>query len=346
MPRGEQIIRHWNLLRTLQTRGEGVPLARLAEEFGVSERTIQRDFELLEELGFPVDFNEDDYGKRFWRLPPDYLRTGSLVLSLTEAVSLHLAEGLFAPLSGTHFADGLESALAKIRALVPARALDYFSGLGDILQVRPFAATDYSALKDFIRAFDQGAQECRSVEVEYRSLWRDATYTTLYDPYGLVLHLDDLFAVGWSHRADAIRIFKLSRVRSAALTDRPFERPADFDLAGFFRSSFGIVQADREPVEIAVQFTGVAAAVVEERIWHDSQRLEWLPAEANLFDREPHETEALVATFRLAEVIEFKRWLKGFGDQAVVLQPHWLREEIRQELLAAAQQYGSQASTP
>ena len=339
MPRGEQIIRHWNLLRTLQTRGEGIPLAQLAGEFGVSERTIQRDFELLEELGFPIDYDEDDYGKRFWRLPPDYLRTGSLVLSLTEAVSLHLAERLFAPLSGTHFAEGLDTILSKIRSLIPAKALDHFAGLADTLHVRPFAATDYTALKEFLRALDQGAQECRTVEVQYRSLWRDATYTTLYDPYGLVLHLDDLFAVGRSHRAGAIRIFKLSRVRAATLTDQTFERPDDFDLGGFFRSSFGIIQASQEPVEIAVQFKGVAAAVVEERIWHDSQKLEWLPAEPNLFDRQNNETDALVATFHLAEVIEFKRWLKGFGDQAVVLRPDWLREEIRQELLVAAAQY-------
>ena len=83
----------------------------------------------------------------------------------------------------------------------------------------------------------------------------------------------------------------------------------------------------------------MAAAVVEERIWHDSQKLEWLPAEPNLFDRQNNETDALVATFHLAEVIEFKRWLKGFGDQAVVLRPDWLREEIRQELLVAAAQY-------
>lgn len=339
MPRGEQIIRHWNLLRTLQTRGEGIPLARLAEEFEVSERTIQRDFELLQQLGFPVDFEEDEYARRFWRLPHDFFRTGPLVLSLTEAVSLHLAERLFAPLSGTHFAEGLDGILDKIRSLIPAKALDHFSGLGDTLHVRPFAATDYSGHTDHLRALDQGAQECRSVEVEYRSLWRDDTYTTLYDPYGLVLHLDDLFAIGRSHRADAIRIFKISRVRSATLTDQTFERPDDFDLGGFFRSSFGIIQTSGEPVEIAVQFKGVAAAVVEERIWHDSQKLEWLPSEPNLFNQDGHGNDALIATFNLAEVIEFKRWLKGFGDQAVVLRPDWLREEIRRELLSAATHY-------
>jgi len=53
MPQGEQIQRQWNLLRALQTRGEGIPLAQLAQDFEVSPRTIQRDLELLQELGFP-----------------------------------------------------------------------------------------------------------------------------------------------------------------------------------------------------------------------------------------------------------------------------------------------------
>jgi len=57
--RGEQITA-WNLLRMLQTRGEGIPLDQLARRPGVSERTLQRDLELLQELGFPVEYGEDD----------------------------------------------------------------------------------------------------------------------------------------------------------------------------------------------------------------------------------------------------------------------------------------------
>lgn len=339
MPRGEQIQRQWNLLRMLQTRGEGIPLAQLAHDCDVSERTIQRDLELLQELGFPVEFGEDEYGKRFWRMPSNFFKTGPLTLSLTEAISLHLAEQMFAPLAGTHFVEGLQSVQEKIRSLMPAKAMDYFSGLGSTLLVRAVAATDFSRHADIIKTLHKAILDERTVEVEYHALWRRDRYKTLYDPYGLVLYMDDLFAVGRSHRADAVRIFKVSRILSVGPAGAGFERPDDFDLERFFRGSFGIIQSNQEPVEIAVQFKGVAAAVVEERIWHDSQKLEWLPATANLFDHEPEKCDSLVATFKLAEVIEFKKWLKGFGDQAVILRPDWLRKEIHDELLAAAARY-------
>jgi predicted DNA-binding transcriptional regulator YafY len=60
MARGGQIHRHLNLLRTLQTRGVGIPLAQLAQDFEVSDRTIQIDLESLQELGFPVEYEEDE----------------------------------------------------------------------------------------------------------------------------------------------------------------------------------------------------------------------------------------------------------------------------------------------
>jgi predicted DNA-binding transcriptional regulator YafY len=346
MAQGEQIQRHWNLLRMLQTEGEGRPLAQLATDLGVSERTIQRDLEMLEELGVPIDFDEDEYGKRFWRVPPSFFRTGAVSLSVTEAISLHLARRSFDPLKGTPFAEGLDSVLQKINSLIPQKARDYFGSLSSMIIVRPLAATDYSQHTQQIRIIDQAIREGITVQISYRSLWRQQQYETHFDPYGLVLHLDDLFLVGRSHRANDLRVFKISRILGVQTTRAHFERPAGFDLEALFASSFGIVRSDRTPVRVSVRFSGPAAQMVEERIWHDSQRLQWLPAEQTLFERDqrPEDTaaddhEALVATFELADLAEFKRWLKGFGDQAVILSPDWFRNEVREELLKAAARY-------
>ena len=58
MARGELILRQWNLLKMLQTRGEGISLRDLAEQLEVSERTIQRDFEVLQELGIDAQLEQ------------------------------------------------------------------------------------------------------------------------------------------------------------------------------------------------------------------------------------------------------------------------------------------------
>ena len=86
--------------------------------------------------------------------------------------------------------------------------------------------------------------------------------------------------------------------------------------------------------------SGAAAALVEERVWHESQRLERLPVEDTLFEELKDEPHAVLATFRLSDLVEFKRWIKGFGEQAEVLKPTSLRREMREELLAASRRHG------
>jgi predicted DNA-binding transcriptional regulator YafY len=339
MARGELILRQWNLLKMLQTRGEGMPLRDIADAFEVSERTVQRDFEVLQELGFPIEYEEDEFGKRFWRLPHDFFRTGPLVVGITEAISLHLAEKMLDPLAGTMLAEGLQSMLEKIRSLVPAKALDYFAELDNTVHVRRLGTTDYTAHADAIRVLLDNARKEVTVNVAYRSLWRKQAYATHFDPYGLVIFDGDLFVLGRSHRAADLRILKIARITSVEPTTEVFERPTDFRLADHFRASFGIVHTGGEPVEVVARFSGSAAALVSEREWHESQQLAWLDAEATLFDEVPDEPEAVLATFQLGNTVEFKKWIKGFGAEAEVVRPDWLREELRNELLAAARRY-------
>lgn len=339
MARGELILRQWNLLKMLQTRGEGLTLRDIAADLDVSERTVQRDFEVLQELGFPINFEEDEVGKRFWRLPADFFRSGPLVLGITEAVSLHLAERLLDPLAGTMLAEGLQSVLDKIRSLVPAKALDYFADLDSTVYVRRVGKVDYTTHADSIRVLLDAARKELTVDVTYCSLWRKEAYETRFDPYGLVLFDGDLFILGHSHRADALRILKVARIASAESTAEPFERPADFRLADHFQASFGIVHTGGALIEVVAKFTGSTAALVCEREWHESQQLTWLDSEAPLFNEIPDEPEAVMATFQLGNTVEFKRWIKGFGVEAELVRPDWLRREIRDELLAAARRH-------
>ncbi len=131
----------------------------------------------------------------------------------------------------------------------------------------------------------------------------------------------------------------MSRIQKAELKDATFTLPDDFDLEQEFRNSFGIFRTDARPTEVVVRFSGIGASLVEERTWHESQRHSWVPAEETLFDSEEPAPDVLVATFRLSDFIEFKRWIKSFGDMAEVLRPDWLRAEMRQELLSAARLY-------
>lgn len=339
MSRGDQILRQWNLLRCLQSRGTGVPLKQLAEEAEVSDRTIQRDFEILQAAGFPLESEQDEIGKKYWRMPHKFIQNGPLVLSLTESISLHFADKMLSPLAGTYLAEGFGEILKKIRSQLPQKALDYFNTLDETIYVRRKGVTDYSASTDIIRTLVDAVREETTLEVQYHALWRGETYTTRLDPYGLIYYESNVFVMGYSHRAEAVRVFKVTRIRKASTTSDHFERPVDFSLEEKFRSSFGIIQDQGEPLEITVKFTGTATTLIEEKIWHESQQLTWLPSEEMLFDQLENDPNALLATYKLSNVIELVKWIKGFGEHAEVIKPDWLRVQIRDELQAAADKH-------
>src|SRR5690606_27664628 len=52
--RNREVIRQWNLLRTLDARRHGATVAELARELSVTTRTIWRDLAALQEVGFPL----------------------------------------------------------------------------------------------------------------------------------------------------------------------------------------------------------------------------------------------------------------------------------------------------
>jgi len=333
MPRGEQLIRQWNLLKTLQSRRFGVGLDELAEELGCSRRTVQRDISILRAAGFPIEHEARDYGKRVWKVSRDFLRTGELVLSVTEMVSLFLSRQLLAPLVGTAFGDGFASTIGKIKALLPSTALHHFEGLDETLLVKTIPRHDYSAHDAEIRALNTAIADCRVVVVRYHSAHSDTTHRWHCHPYGLVLYGAGLYCVAYVVERQGVRVMKVERLVKAEPTDERFERPADFSLREYLSGSFGVYSPGR-PVLVAVRFTGWAAQNIREVQWHPSQRI---------VEDGPGGT---VAEFTLRETTEFKRWVLGFGRHAAVLRPATLAREVAEELAEAMSHYHQRPPRP
>ena len=111
--RNAEVIRQWKILKTIEA-GRWTTAGELAEEYGVTERTIRRDIEALQEAGFPLYDDRID-GKKVWRLVEGYrqrltqsftlaeLSVGPLVAKTAEEraarqAHLQLAEADFDPI--------------------------------------------------------------------------------------------------------------------------------------------------------------------------------------------------------------------------------------------------------
>jgi predicted DNA-binding transcriptional regulator YafY len=195
-----------------------VPARELAERFGVTRRTIERDLETLRLAGVPL------YGDRGRRGGSGLIAAGpTRPISLTpaEATALVVAAHLS---PDAPFATAGRSAIEKVLA-----ALDEGSRVAtETLRDRFRLASPAAAPRRRVRStIEDAVREQRVVRIGYTDGHGAETRRDV-DPVGLYLDVDHWALVGWCHlRADA-RMFLLDRITDARLTRRAAS-PHDLD---------------------------------------------------------------------------------------------------------------------
>jgi len=322
MARGDGLFRQWELIKVLQAHRFGVSTEEIAARIECNKRTVQRDLGVLQDI-FPISYEQRDRGKRFWKLAHNTVESEKLQLTMTEMLSLFLSQQLLLPLSGTQFGDGLQTALQKIRALLPTRALTYFDGLDESFFIKNLANHDYSGQDKEIRILNEAILSQKCVKIIYRSASKGREVISEFHPYGMVLLHASLYCIGYLACYEEVRTLKVARIKGLTRLDKAFERPGDFSLAGHFQGAFGVFQTSKKQ-KIRAEFTGWAATNVREMQWHPSQKIT-KDAGGNI-----------VATFELGNTVEFKRWVLGFGRHARIVSPQALVEDLREEIQSMA----------
>jgi len=325
MARGDSLMRQWKLIKVLQVHRFGLSIEVLADRLECAKRTVQRDLEVLQDF-FPISYEQRDRGKRFWKLAHNTVESEQLQLTMTEMLSLFLSQQYLLPLSGTQFGDGLQTAIQKIRALLPSRALTYFEGLDEAFFIKNLGYHDYSSQDKEIRILNEATLHQQVLRVTYRSASKGTEVISEFHPYGMVLLHASLYCIGYLACHEEVRTLKVARIKGLTRLDKTFRKPADFSLAGHFQGAFGVFQTQR-PQTIHAVFTGWAATNLRETQWHPSQKI--------LSD----DGQTVTAALELDSTVELKRWILGFGRYAKVTYPKRLADEVQDELRTALANY-------
>lgn len=212
----------------------GITAAQLAAQLGVTERAARRYVAILREADIPVESTRGPYGGyrvgRGIRLPP-------LVFSAAEALGL-----VMAVLDGSHAAadadDPVGAALGKIIRALPenigrqaATMRQHASAAPDRGAVRPVTETT-SALVAAV------ATQHR-VSIGYRSesgrQWQEVV-----DPWAVVVRHGRWYLLCHSHRAGAVRAYRIDRIQSAAGGGEQFRAPEDLDYVDLLEQHLGV----------------------------------------------------------------------------------------------------------
>jgi len=252
-----------------------------------------------------------------WKVERGFQDRLPIPLSLSEVVGLLMTRDLLGIPGANPFAPSIVSVVQKIRSLLTPRALELVDRMRAVVGVHSPAAKLQQRAHDHVPAIQSALAARRSLWIRYYSMSRDAESERQVDPYHLTYFNGGLYLVGYCHQRRAVRIFAVERIRALETLDGTFTIPADFDARDYLKNSWGLIRGDL--VTVTAVFSKLVAPYVRERLWHPSQEIRELPG------------GRLQLTLKIADTLEVRRWLRGFGADAEVLTPPALREALRRE---------------
>ena len=323
MPRGDQLARQWRLLQLLD-RPAGVTVWDAARDLGCAVRTVWRDLRVLETAGFPIyDERAADGRRGLWKIQPDFKARLPLKLSLSELAAVLMSRELLAPLGASALGPAVTSAFDKITGVLSRDALELIEAMKETLGVRAVGAKLARPAAELVPLIQGALVERRTLWMRYYSFQRDEETEREVDPYHLTYHEGGLYLVGYCHRRRQERVFAVERIRAVRVLGRRFEVRPGFDLRAFLDRAWGIVQG--ELVTVKVIFSSRVGRYIRERLWHPSQQVR------DLADGR------VELTMKVADTVEVRRWILGYGVDAEVVEPASLREALRREAAQLAE---------
>jgi len=235
----EKLIRQLSLISYLMAERRPVTATEIRRDVeGYSDMTedafarrFYADRAELDALGIhlTVDKPADGFSEQEnYSLAPEAFHLPAIEFTDDERAALHTAltllDGEFA------YAEPLRLALQQITW---GRPSPLGSDLRQTIGLGITASAGGAELSARLAKIDTAIYRRKRIEFEYYTMQSDVTALRKVDPYHLLFEGGQFYLVGYSHERDAVRVFRLSRIRGkvayATKAEHDFQRPADFD---------------------------------------------------------------------------------------------------------------------
>ena len=325
MPRNQEVIRQWKVLHALETARHGIAIDAMADELGVTTRTIRRDLAALQEAGFPLYDERDDDGRVRWRLDGAVLKGLETGFTLAELCALYLSRNLLEAVAGTPFQRDLTNAFARLEKMLSPRMRQFLDRLPSVLVAKPGPrASGTEAASDVVGRLLEATLHFRVASMRYHSVSSARVKDYLVHPYRLVFAQGGLYLLAYVPEYKDVRTFAVDRIASVSLDKQTFT-PKERVGTEVFANSLGVNTG--EPARVEIEFEPRVAPFVRARVWHASQQVK------------DHGDGRIRLSLNVCHDWALRNWILGWGPYARVVSPAALAEDIRADLAAAAARY-------
>ena len=326
MPRNQEVIRQWTVLREIEASHNGTTINQLAEITGVTTRTIRRDLVALEGAGFPLFDVIDDDGVKRWKLNRRPFGELNNSFTIAELSALYFSRTLVECLAIPPFGPDLQTAFSKLESALGPRQQEFFDRLPAVIQAKtaPMQQRDEKLVRAATAKLIEAILYQRRVDMHYHSRRSQKEKHYQIEPYRLVYAQGSLYLFAYVPDYREVRTFAVARIRQLSILDETFEIVEDLSEAAF-PHSLGINHGTPERVELT--FTADIAPYIQERTWHPSQIFS-VAADGSLS-----------MTMDVCIDGALRTWILRFGPRVRVTGPAELIRQITNDLAEARKQY-------
>ncbi|MFM9422245.1 MAG: hypothetical protein RIR06_706 [Bacteroidota bacterium] len=190
-----------------------------------------------------------------------------------------------------------------------------------------FETSTVSKGNEYLGPLLESAKSKRALTLFYQSFKGEEVKKYTIHPLLLKEYLNRWYLVAHVPERNKTLTFGLERMVSIESTEERFKTPENFSAKNFFKFSMGISESIGNPEIIELEFSPVAAKLIETQPLHWSQK-------------KLKELQGLVVfQFEIHPCQELYNFILSYGPEVKVLKPTSLKKVIQQRITEASQQY-------
>lgn len=297
---------------------ESHSLTELSRMLNCSKQTVSRLVDGIRKA-YKVDIDEFKRGKKkFYRFTKQEKMIPILNLTEVEISILQMCKAFSEHLLGKRFITEASHAIEKSLAQLPDGKT---VSSGHYSSFQP-GTIDYTPYQEIIRDLISAMESKRVCKVSYKRIKANRAKTFYIKPLKIFSHKDTIYLnarmarqPGRPYRKpDFDPLMAIHRITKLELTERKFDFPDDYDFEKIYKQNFGVIKG--EPFKVEIEFWGWAAKFASERIFSPDQKL----------TRKRNGNIKL--KFTATSDYELISWILSFREQAKLLKPKWLVDEL------------------
>ncbi|MFK3937519.1 helix-turn-helix transcriptional regulator [Alkalihalobacillus sp. NPDC078783] len=224
MPKTDNLLAILWMLRA----DKKITAKQISEKLEINIRTVYRYIDTLTTSGVPIISEPGQYGG--YALLNTFIEA-PLFFNSDEQTSLFHA-AVFAEEAGYYGGEALNSAITKLsnysNQKQETKTDQHIATLEVINQLRPLS------IESFLKKLEEAIASSYSVKIKYHKSGVLELNARLVNPYRLIYWNNKWYMIGFCHRRQDIRSFRVDRMESLLLTEEPFNQPEHFSARDHF----------------------------------------------------------------------------------------------------------------